>query len=146
MKAPTSVNSFTTNQIGPNLSSDDTHGKWKPPKNSVTQRPESTIMLMYSAAWKRPQRMPEYSVWYPATSSVSASGRSNGGRDVSAMPPSRKTTRPTNCGMKNHIVVSCLATMCVRFSDWPISTTPSTLSASDTSYETSCAHVRIEPS
>ncbi len=24
-------------------------------------------------------------------------------------------------------------------------TTPSTLSASDTSYETSCAHVRIEP-
>ena len=28
--------------------------------------------------------MPEYSVWYPATSSVSASGRSNGGRLVSA--------------------------------------------------------------
>ena len=25
-------------------------------------------------------------------------------------------------------------------------TTPSTLSASETSYETSCAHVRIEPS
>ena len=43
-------------------------------------------MLMYSAVWKRPQRMPEYSVWYPATSSVSASGRSNGGREVSAIP------------------------------------------------------------
>ena len=27
-----------------------------------------------------------------------------------------------------------------------MSTTPSTESASDTSYETSCAHVRIEPS
>ena len=35
--------------------------------------------------------------------------------------------------------------MSVRFSDWPISTTPSTLSASETSYETSCAQVRIEP-
>ena len=102
-------------------------------------------MLMYSAAWKRPQRMPEYSVWYPATSSVSASGRSNGARDVSAVPPIRKTTRPTICGMKNQSVACCLSTICVRFSDWPISTTPSTLSASDTSYETSCAQVRIEP-
>src|ERR1700758_4101572 len=100
---------------------------------------------MYSAAWNSPHRMPEYSVWYPATSSVSASGRSNGGRDVSAIPPSMKTTSPTNCGMKNHIVVCCLLTMSCRFSDCPISTTPSTLSASDTSYETSCAHVRIEP-
>ena len=35
--------------------------------------------------------------------------------------------------------------MSIRLSDCPISTTPSTLSASDTSYETSCAHVRIEP-
>ena len=111
----------------------DTHGKWKPPKNSVTQRPESTIMLMYSAAWKRPQRMPEYSVWYPATSSVSASGRSNGGRDVSAMPPNRKMTSPTNCGMKNQSVAACLSTMSTRLSDWPIITTPSTDSASDTS-------------
>ncbi len=31
-------------------------------------------------------------------------------------------------------------------SERPRITTPSTLSASDTSYETSCAHVRIEPS
>src|SRR5690242_8490720 len=109
------------------------------------QRPESTIMFTYSAAWKMPQRMPEYSVWYPATSSVSASGRSNGGRDVSAIAPSRKTIKPTYCGMKNHCVVSCLFTMSCRFSDWPISTTPSTESASETSYETSCAQVRIEP-
>ena len=47
--------------------------------------------------------------------------------------------------MKNQSVVCCFETMSVRFSDWPISTTPSTLSASDTSYETSCAQVRIEP-
>ena len=48
--------------------------------------------------------------------------------------------------MKNHSVACCLFDDSCRFSDWPISTTPSTLSASDTSYETSCAHVRIEPS
>src|SRR5437763_14339931 len=103
-------------------------------------------MLMYSAVWKSPQRMPEYSVWYPATSSVSASGRSNGGRDVSAIPPSMKTASPTNCGRKNQTVDCCLSTMSARFSDCPISTAPSTESASETSYETSCAHVRIEPS
>ena len=90
-------------------------------------------MLMYSAVWKRPQRMPEYSVWYPATSSVSASGRSNGGREVSAIPPSRKTQSPTNCGMKNQSVACCRSTMSTRFSERPISTTPSTLSASATS-------------
>ncbi len=31
--------------------------------------------------------MPLYSVWNPATSSCSASGRSNGARLVSARPP-----------------------------------------------------------
>ena len=84
-------------------------------------------------------------MWYPATSSVSASGRSNGGRDVSATPPSMNTHRPTNCGMKNQTVACCLSTIACRFSDWPISTTPRTESASETSYETSCAQVRIEP-
>ena len=48
--------------------------------------------------------------------------------------------------MKNQSVASCFETICVSCSDWPISTTPRTLSASETSYETSCAHVRIEPS
>src|SRR3954468_6638340 len=56
------------------------------------------------------------------------------------------TTKPTSCGTMNQIVAPCLLTMSTRFSDWPISTTPRTLSASETSYDTSCAHVRIEPS
>ena len=62
---------------------------------------------MYSAIWKRPQRMPEYSVWYPATSSLSASGRSNGARADSATPPKKKTRKPTACGMTNQSVASC---------------------------------------
>src|SRR5689334_1857711 len=62
------------------------------------------------------------------------------------MPPMKKIRKPTSCGMKNQSVAFCFETMSVSRSDWPISTTPSTLSASETSYDTSCAHVRIEPS
>src|SRR5215217_451086 len=138
--------SLRMNQIGPYGSSCSSHGKCQPPKKSVTISAESTIRLMYSAIWKRPQRIPEYSVWYPATSSLSASGRSNGERAVSAMPPMKKMTKPIACGMKNHRVASCFETMCVSCSDWPISTTPRTLNASETSYDTSCAHVLIAPS
>src|SRR3954451_18426662 len=145
MNADTRIASLRTNQSGPRESSWCTHGKCQPPKKSVTASADSVIMFTYSAFWNRPQRMPLYSVAYPATSSVSASGRSNGGREVSAMPPIRNTTSPTNCGMKNQSVASCLPTISVRFSDCPIITTPSTESASETSYETSCAQVRIEP-
>ena len=54
--------------------------------------------------------MPEYSVWNPATSSVSASARSNGGRFVSASPAIRKMTNAGNCGITFH-TLSCEATM-----------------------------------
>src|SRR3954470_10978958 len=142
MKIVTRAKTLSTNQSGPS----GAHGPCQPAKKSVTARADSVIMLMYSAVWKRPQRMPAYSVWYPATSSVSASGRSNGGRLVSAMTAKKNTSIPASCGMKNQMVAPCLLTMSTRLSDWPISTTPSTDRASDTSYETSCAHVRIEPS
>ena len=141
MKTKSTASSFSTNQSGPRL-----HGPCQPEKKSVTIRAESVIRLMYSAVWKRPQRMPEYSVWYPATSSCSASGRSNGARLVSAMPARKKITRPTNCGAAKGRNSPCRCTMSVSASDRPRITTPSTLSASDTSYETSCAHVRIAPS
>src|SRR5215212_1386327 len=58
----------------------------------------------------------------------------------------KKVTKPTNCGITNQSVSPCFATISLRFSDCPIITTPSTASASDTSYDTSCAHVRIDPS
>ena len=50
---------------------------------------EMTTMLPYSPRKKRAKRMPLYSVWKPATSSLSASGRSNGLRLVSATPATR---------------------------------------------------------
>ena len=45
---------------------------------------ETVSMFTYSAMKNSPKRSPEYSVWKPATSSVSASTRSNGARFVSA--------------------------------------------------------------
>src|SRR5436853_6032850 len=45
---------------------------------------ETTYIATYSARKKIEKRMPEYSVWNPATSSDSASGRSKGARLFSA--------------------------------------------------------------
>src|SRR4051794_37611635 len=142
MKIETSTKTLSRNHSGPS----GAHGPCQPAKNNVTASADSVIMLMYSAVWKRPQRMPLYSVWYPATSSCSASGRSNGARLVSAIPETKKTSSPTNCGTQYHQVLCCSSTIVARFSVPAISTTPSTLRASETSYETSWAHVRIEPS
>ena len=59
-------------------------GESQPPKNRIVARQETVIMLAYSAMKNIANLKLEYSVWNPATSSVSASGRSNGTRLVSA--------------------------------------------------------------
>src|SRR5919109_2100499 len=59
-------------------------GPRHPPRNSVTATADTVIVWRYSARKNMANLIPEYSVWYPATNSVSASGRSNGGRFVSA--------------------------------------------------------------
>src|ERR671919_1319417 len=89
--------------------------------------------------------MPPYSVWYPATISCSASGRSKGARAVSAVPANRKTTNPTIWGITYQTESACSATISVSESEPAMITTPSTESASETSYETNCAQVRIAP-
>ena len=55
-----------------------------PPKKSRVATQATVIMFAYSAMKNMANFMEEYSVWYPATSSDSASGRSNGLRLVSA--------------------------------------------------------------
>ena len=49
----------------------------------MTASAETVIMFMYSAMKNIANRIEEYSVWKPPTSSPSASGRSNGARLVS---------------------------------------------------------------
>ena len=53
-------------------------------------------MLPYSAMKNRLQRSPQYSVWKPATSSLSASARSNGARLQLAVAQVKKTQKATN--------------------------------------------------
>src|SRR5262245_51164677 len=67
-------------------------GPSQPPKKSVTMIELITIMFMYSPRKKSAHFMDEYSVWKPATSSPSPSGRSNGARFVSANAVIRKMT------------------------------------------------------
>src|SRR3954463_9145900 len=62
---------------------DSGHGARQPPRNSVVARAETVVTLMYSARKNIANLIDAYSVWKPATSSVSASGRSNGARLVS---------------------------------------------------------------
>ena len=58
-------------------------GACQPPKNITVASDETVIMLTYSASMNIANFSDEYSVWKPATSSPSASGRSNGARLVS---------------------------------------------------------------
>ena len=56
----------------------------QPPRNSAVATEQTMIMLQYSAMKKAANFIDEYSTWNPATSSLSASGKSNGTRFVSA--------------------------------------------------------------
>ena len=60
------------------------NGGSQPPQNSSALRMHISRMLAYSPNQKSAKLIELYSVWYPATSSLSASVRSNGTRCVSA--------------------------------------------------------------
>jgi hypothetical protein len=61
------------------------NGPCHPPRKKVTAIADTVIMLAYSAMKNMANFILLYSVWYPATSSDSASGRSNGQRLTSAI-------------------------------------------------------------
>ncbi len=95
--------------------------------------------------------MPEYSVAKPATSSDSASGRSNGVRFPSASAEMKNTTKARNVkgfAKRNHeygpapcaLMMSCIESDPVR------STIGKIESPAGISYETICAADRIPPS
>src|SRR5262245_30034634 len=78
-------------------------------------------MLPYSARKKYDQRMPLYSVWNPATSSLSASARSNGARLQLAVAVMKKMKNATNVNGSWNIfqfqnAPTCCAPMVFRFS------------------------------
>src|SRR5215813_566339 len=66
-------------------------GGSQPPKNRIDIMAHISTMLTYSARKKSRNGVEEYSTAKPATSSDSASGRSNGGRLVSASAETKNT-------------------------------------------------------
>ena len=81
----------------------------------ITTTAEMTIMLAYSARKNSENRIPLYSVWNPPVSSVSASGRSNGARLVSASPPMKISISATGWTNANQSPPSrCASTMPTR--------------------------------
>src|SRR5208337_979191 len=73
------------NQIHEGMKVRKENGADHPPRKSVVPRPEMENMARYSPRKKSANLKPEYSVWYPATSSDSPSGKSKGERFVSAV-------------------------------------------------------------
>src|SRR5258708_33215028 len=82
----------------PGVSSQWVNGMSQPPKKSVATMAETVSMLEYSAMKKSENFIALYSVWYPAMSSDSASGRSNGSRLVSAKPARKKVKNERKSG------------------------------------------------
>src|SRR5215831_19944881 len=85
---------------------------------------------------------------YPATSSDSASRRSNGGRLVSARAETKNTMNIGNSGSQNQLNrpkrPSCALTMSVRLSEPTHNSTVMMTKPIETSYETICAAERSE--
>src|ERR1700686_4073276 len=69
-----------------------------PPRNSSVATHVTVSMLAYSAMKKAANVMLLYSTWKPATSSFSASGKSNGTRFVSAKAAIMKMMKLNICG------------------------------------------------
>src|SRR5437763_12457921 len=95
---------------------DSGHGARQPPRNNVVASAQTVVTLMYSARKNIANLIDAYSVWKPATSSVSASGRSKGARLVS---PTMETRYMRNDGMSGRAYQSlaCEATISLVDSD-----------------------------
>ena len=75
-------------------------GPFQPPKNKMAASPLTANIEPYSAMKKMLQRKPEYSVRNPATSSLSASARSNGARLQLAVATMKKMKHNVSATMR----------------------------------------------
>src|ERR1700685_758989 len=94
MKMKINIITLEKNQNHDGITFSTDSGADHPPRKSVAPRPERANMARYSPRKKSANLKPEYSVWYPATSSDSPSGRSKGVRLVSAVAAIAKTINP----------------------------------------------------
>src|SRR5271167_2462905 len=132
------------------------NGRIHPPSQSVTAIDETASIAAYSARKNSDHRNPLYSVWKPATSSDSASGRSNGARLVSATmaianTPKAMSPSGKNLKMNQVCCAFCASTMPSMLSV-PVPLCRLVMSTAETmanpmaiSYDTICALERSEP-
>src|SRR4051794_13984950 len=114
---------LSVNQITPGIQVKGTTGNGgsQPPRNRIVAIAHMVAMAMYSPRKNSRKGVEEYSTAKPATSSDSASTRSNGGRLVSARAETKNTTNIGNSGSQNQFsrpyLPSCASTMAERLSE-----------------------------
>src|ERR1700730_7988967 len=139
---------LSANQITPGIRVNGATGNGgsQPPRNRMVAMAHMVVMAMYSPRKNSRNGVEEYSTAKPATSSDSASTRSNGGRLVSASAETKKTTNIGNSGSQNQLnrpyLPSCASTMAERLSEPAQSSTVIMTKPMETSYDTICAAER----
>src|SRR5207249_10724157 len=109
-------------------------------------------MLVYSAMKNIANLKLAYSVWKPATSSDSASGKSNGTRFVSATAATKKQKNPKICGHTFQPKIprsawrASASIICFKLKLPAISSTPTTDILSASSQLTTSPELRSPPS
>src|SRR5215470_8210180 len=96
---------LSANQITPGINVNGTTGNGgsQPPRNRIVAMAHMVAIAMYSPRKNSRNGVAEYSTAKPATSSDSASTRSNGGRLVSASADTKKITNIGNSGSQNQL-------------------------------------------
>ena len=82
-------------------------GAIQPPRNATEATAEKMNISVYSAMKNIAKKKPLYSVWNPATSSLSASGMSKGVRLHSARPAVKKMTNAMGISGKYLNISQC---------------------------------------
>src|ERR1700754_1154693 len=114
---------LSTNQITPGIQVNGATGNGgsQPPRNRMVAIAHMVAMAMYSPRKKRRNGVEEYSTAKPATSSDSASTRSNGGRLVSASADTKKITNIGSSGSQYQLnrpeLPFCAVTISDRLSE-----------------------------
>src|SRR3954452_5653058 len=91
---------FSTNQTmpGTHVKGAMATGGSQPPRNTIVVSAHISTIATYSPRKNSRNGVEEYSIMWPATSSDSASTRSNGGRFVSASAEMKKTMKTGKSG------------------------------------------------
>src|SRR5213080_2437480 len=137
-------NDFRANQTIPGIQVNGATGNGgsQPPRKKIVVIAHIVAMAMYSPRKNKRNGVAEYSTAKPATSSDSASTRSNGGRLVSASAEMKKITNIGNSGSQNQLNMpkrpSCASTIADRLSEPTHNRTVMITKPIETSYDTIC--------